>query len=314
MTRTVLVAGATGFHGSAVLRALARRSDVAPIGMVRAPSTAVPGARIAELEDPRALAAAVDGVDVVVHCAPYIGYDEGACRRVNVEGTARLVAAASAVGAGVLYLSTTGVYGHAARHGVAARDVVPAAASVLSASRAEAERIVLGAGGGVLRPHLVVGRGDTRVLPTLRRIRELLGGLPRGGAAAVSAIAVDDLGRLVAGLAAQGTGGPGEPGELDGPVGAGGPVGFGGLVGHAVAPAPTTIARLLELVGRDPGVSVDPADAAARLAAAGLPSSVAAMSTTDEVYDAEDVWERAGVAAPSTVALTPDDVDWYRSR
>jgi nucleoside-diphosphate-sugar epimerase len=289
VTHTVLVAGAAGFHGSAVLRALRELPEVTAIGMVRQGSADPAGGavRVADLEDGEAVAAAVAGVDAVIHCAPYIGYDVELCRRVNVDGTARLVDAALEVGAPVLYVSTTAVYGHATRRGAAPGAVERAPLSVLSASRAEAEQLVLAAGGGVLRPNLVIGRGDSRVLPTLIRIRELLGGLPRAGETEVSAINVRDLGRLAAGLATS----------------------FEGLVEHAVVPRPTTIAELLGLVGRDAGAPIDPADAAARLVAAGFSPSVAAMSTTDEVYDAGTVWDGAGVPAPEGVRLTDDDLD-----
>jgi len=94
---SVLVTGATGFIGLNLLAHL-EGSDREPVAMVRASSSTrrLPdGVETVEgdLSDPDSLAAAMDGVDCVVHLAAAV-YDPGQMAGTNVAGTERLVEAA----------------------------------------------------------------------------------------------------------------------------------------------------------------------------------------------------------------------------
>lgn len=188
MPHTVLVTGATGFVGSHVAEALVRRGDT-----VRA--LARSGADTAFLEklgvsvvhgdmtDADALKAAVDGVDVVVHCAAKVGdwghVDE--YRKVNVEGLRALLDAT--LGKPLhrfVHVSTLGVY--EARHHYATDETEPLPEKHIDGytqSKVEAERLVLQYHRKqhlpvtILRPGFVYGPRDRTMLPRLaHRLKE----------------------------------------------------------------------------------------------------------------------------------------------
>ncbi|MFE3541802.1 NAD-dependent epimerase/dehydratase family protein [Nocardia sp. NPDC059177] len=98
---TVLVTGASGFVGGAVVRGLAQRG-VAVRAMVRDAASAPAGVEVAvaDLGDAAALARAVSGVRAVVHAAALLGEFGRAAEffAVNVAGTDRLVQEAAAAG------------------------------------------------------------------------------------------------------------------------------------------------------------------------------------------------------------------------
>ncbi|MBA4065494.1 MAG: epimerase [Isosphaera sp.] len=188
MPHTVLVTGATGFVGSHVAVALARRGDA-----VRA--LARPGADTSFLEqlgatvvrgdlaDPASLGPALDGVGVVVHCAAKVG-DWGPVdeyRKVNVEGLRALLDAT--LGKPLhrfVHVSTLGVY--EARHHHATDETEPLPDRHIDGytqSKVEAERLALQyhrkqqVPVTVLRPGFVYGPRDRSILPRLAdRLRE----------------------------------------------------------------------------------------------------------------------------------------------
>ena len=182
MPHTVLVTGATGFVGSHVAEALARRGDAAR-------ALARPGADTAFLEklgitivrgdvsDPDSLKAAVEGVDVVVHCAAKVG-DWGPVedyRAVNVEGLRGLLDAV--LGRPLhrfVHVSSLGVY--EARHHYQTDETEPLPDRHIDGytqSKVEAERLVLQyhrkqhVPVTILRPGFVYGPRDRSVLPRL---------------------------------------------------------------------------------------------------------------------------------------------------
>jgi len=182
MPHTVLITGATGFVGSHVAEALARRGDT-----VRA--LARPGAETGFLEqlgvqilpgdlaDPQSLKTAMAGVDVVVHCAAKVGdwghVDE--FRKVNVEGLRALLDAT--LGKPLhrfVHVSTLGVY--EARHHYGTDETEPLPERHIDGytqSKVEAERLALqyhrkqGVPVVILRPGFVYGPRDRTVLPRL---------------------------------------------------------------------------------------------------------------------------------------------------
>lgn len=118
MTRTAALTGASGFIGSALAPGLAGRGPLR--GLFRTPGPEARAWREArdrtvvagDLADDGALAALVEGADVVYHLAARRGTDDPAeSRRVNVEGTRRLARAAGAAGVGrLVYVGTISVY------------------------------------------------------------------------------------------------------------------------------------------------------------------------------------------------------------
>src|SRR3954447_15790694 len=153
--KTVAVTGASGNVGTALLRrltdsgaaevrALARRQppDVAPYDEVRWHL-----ADLGEVASEQVLAEFLDGVDAVVHLAWALqpGRHPDQLRRVNVEGTRRVVRATAAAGAGqFVHLSSIGAYSPGAVGQKVSEDWpttgIPSAQ--YSRDKSEAERVV----------------------------------------------------------------------------------------------------------------------------------------------------------------------------
>jgi len=94
--KQILVTGATGTVGSAVVARLALQG--ARVRAMARRAGSIDGAEtvVADLADAGSLARAVDGCDVVVHCAAEVSRDAAACRAGNVDGVRHLVTALGA--------------------------------------------------------------------------------------------------------------------------------------------------------------------------------------------------------------------------
>ncbi|WP_327411533.1 NAD-dependent epimerase/dehydratase family protein [Streptomyces sp. NBC_01233] len=235
--RVVLVTGATGFVGSAVVerlvqegvpvRVLAHRADV-PSGV------GVEGVR-GDLVRSGSLRGLCDGVATVLHLAARIGGTEQECRAVNAEGTRALLAEAERAGVRrIVQLGTAAVYRDGAHRGAVEGELAEEPESVTSVTRLVGERMVLAAGGAVVRPHLVYGRGDRWVVPSLVRLLARLPYWVDGGRARMSVVSVDALAGAIAELAVREEGVRG--------------------VLHAGHPEPVTARELVGTVARELGL------------------------------------------------------------
>ncbi|MBV1855605.1 NAD-dependent epimerase/dehydratase family protein [Catellatospora tritici] len=304
--QTLLVTGAGGFIGGAVLAAL--DADYGDAWRVRAvvhhrhpPATrsiAVQTVR-ADLAEPGPLRGLCDGVHTVLHLATQIGGDPRLCRAVNEDGTARLLAEAQRAGvARIIQVSTTAVYGPGPHRGATEGELETVPVSATSLTRLRAEQAVRDAGGVVLRPPLVYGTGDVWAVPTLVRLLRQSGGLPGGGTARLSVIAVEDLARAAARLTVS-------P-EVTG-------------VFHACDPRPSTLRRIAAALTRELGVvlptsAVSYQDALGRLGDSGLSERQLHMITADHWYTSHQLWARLGISpGPGLAARLRRHADWYRS-
>jgi nucleoside-diphosphate-sugar epimerase len=201
----VLVTGGSGFVGGKVVPLLRSAGVRVRVLAHRWAPAAGPRFEVVEgdLTDPATLRGICRGVDCVLHLASYIGKDEEQSVAVNVDGTRHLVVEARRAGVdGLVQLSTAAVYGNGPFRGLIEGAVKPRPVSSTSRNRLAGERFVLGAGGVVLRPYLVYGRGDRWVMPALlRMVRALRSGLPDGGSALLSLTEAGDLATIFARMA-----------------------------------------------------------------------------------------------------------------
>jgi nucleoside-diphosphate-sugar epimerase/drug/metabolite transporter (DMT)-like permease len=96
-----------------------------------------------DLRDARSLAAALDGVSLVVHAAAYLGQDRALAEAVNVAGTRSLAEAALAAGVGrFVHISTMSVHGEPQPDGLGEDSPLADASSPhpYVATKAQAER------------------------------------------------------------------------------------------------------------------------------------------------------------------------------
>ncbi|MFJ7589419.1 NAD-dependent epimerase/dehydratase family protein [Streptomyces sp. NPDC097617] len=245
-----------------------------------------------------------EGVGTVVHVASRIGGSREECRAVNVEGTRALLAEARRAGvARVVQLGTAAVYGDGVHRGVVEGELVERPGSVTSESRLAGERLVLAAGGTVLRPYLVYGRGDRWVVPSLVQLLARLPCWVDGGRARVSLTSVDALAGALAELAVRRE--------------------VAGGVLHAGHPEPVSVRELVGTVARELGLplpvgEVDLRGALELLGGAGRSDPVLVrgvrLLAVDHWYDSRRLW--AGLEAspgPRFADAFADCAPWYRS-
>ncbi|WP_328436793.1 NAD-dependent epimerase/dehydratase family protein [Streptomyces sp. NBC_00444] len=289
----VLVVGGTGFIGGAVLRELSRThgtSDGLPRlhALSRKPMRAAEatGAHhvVGDLADPRTLRGVCSGIGTVIHAASYLGRDARQCDAVNHAGTRALLDEACRAGVrNFIYVSTASVYGTGPHRGHREGELRTAPTSPASTSRLRAEGLVRAAGGTVLRPHLVYGVGDRWFVPTLVRMLRGVPFWPTGAPARISAIAVEDLARVVAGLAWR----PRSHGDGD--------------TYHAADPRPLSMESLIARLRADLGLPevgrlpIAEHRAQLRRVMPGLSDHQHALLTQDHWYDADRVWQRIGL-------------------
>lgn len=168
MTLPVVLTGASGFIGSAVLRRLLEHGGAEVTALVRRdiPLPAQVRRTRADLLRPETLHGACSGARVLVHAASYVGSDEQLCTRVNDLGTDALMREARRAGVErIVQLSTTAVYGRGPHRGAAVGELEPEPASPASRSRLAGEAHALREGGVVLRAGLVTGAGTAGWCP-----------------------------------------------------------------------------------------------------------------------------------------------------
>lgn len=209
MSHTCLITGATGFVGSHLAEACRRRGWTVR-GLARADSdTALLeaiGAQVVrgDLAEPASLPPALDGIDLVFHCAAKVG-DWGPVERyraVNVEGLRALLDACRGRPLRrFVHISSLGVYAARDHFGTTEDEPLPARhIDGYTQSKVEAERLALNYAAQhgiplvVLRPGFIYGPRDRTVVPRL--VENLRNGVVRylgSGNQALNTIYVGNL-------------------------------------------------------------------------------------------------------------------------
>ena len=193
----MVVTGAGGYIGGAVAAGLARRGEQVR-GVVRSTGAAAElracGVEVVELDlhDLGRLAELAYATGVVVHCAFAATRPSEVPAAIELEnGVTRTLLASLAR---VVYTSGIGVLAGGPAGRAVSEDDIPSADAPL-AWRYELERLVSDAGGRVVRPALVYGRGGNRILTGLIAQSAARGaaGYVGDGDGALPAVHVDDL-------------------------------------------------------------------------------------------------------------------------
>ena len=180
-----LVTGATGFTGGHLARALAARGN-AVSALVRgdspmAAALATAGITVVngDLRDPKALAEATSGVDIVYHIAAIYrqaGLPDDTYRAVNAVAVQQVIEAAAKNGVKrVVSCSTVGVHGDV-EHPPANEDAPLRPGDVYQETKLEGERLAreaaarLGIEVTIARPTGIYGPGDRRLLKLFRGV------------------------------------------------------------------------------------------------------------------------------------------------
>lgn len=174
--------GGNGLLGERIVALLCARGDeVRVLARRRAPSAEALGATSIPLDirDTAAVRSASVGAEVLFHVAGLTGHwgPRSAFWSVNVDGTRSVLEAARAVGVRrIVFTSTPSVVGYTRQVENGGPDLPYATrhASAYAESKAVAEQLVLAANDRdvatvAIRPHLIFGPGDARLLPAFLR-------------------------------------------------------------------------------------------------------------------------------------------------
>ncbi|WP_241717431.1 NAD(P)-dependent oxidoreductase [Streptomyces sp. CNQ085] len=306
--------GGTGFIGGAVVRALSAGPDgdglrprLRLLSRRGAGGAETAGVEYftGDLTGPASLRGCCDGVSTVLHLVSHLGRDPRLCTAVNDHGTRALLAEAERAGTDrIVYMSTASVYGVGPHRGEAEGDLPLAPVSAASASRRRAEEAVRKAGGIVLRPNLVYGRGDRWFVPALARVLGRVPVWPSAPANRLSLIAVDDLARVVDALARS----PWPPGL--------------GPVHHVNHPEPLPARTLVRAVCRALGLPLSEEEMSAREHTARIERECPELTRHQRMLLTEDhwcesgrIWERLGLGpGPGFPERFATAAPWYRGQ
>jgi nucleoside-diphosphate-sugar epimerase len=203
----IFVTGASGFVGGAATRRLAANGhEVRAMSRSETSDAAIRalGAKPVRCDLEDVAPAHLGGSEAVLHCAAFVEQwgPREAWKRVNVDGTARLLAAARAAGARrFIHIGTEAALLHG-QHLRGVDETYPLATRSpypYSATKAQAETLVRAANAPgfetiVLRPRFIWGPGDTTLLPVIEEMARTGRFMwVNGGRAMTSSTHIDNL-------------------------------------------------------------------------------------------------------------------------
>ncbi len=170
-----VVTGGGGFLGRRIVALLRERGDTVTVVDRQARPDAVDPTVVADIRDTATMRTAFAGADAVFHCAGKVGFwgEKHVFWSVNVDGTKSVLAAARDAGISrLVFTSTPSVVGYAHDVENGGPDLPYAAVheNAYAETKCVAEQLVLAANGAhlatvALRPHVLIGPGDERMLP-----------------------------------------------------------------------------------------------------------------------------------------------------
>lgn len=240
-----LITGATGFLGGHLAELLA--GEGAALRLLtrdgRRPELDLGEAEIirGDLTDPSSLAAALEGIETVYHCAALLGpagLPDELYQRVNVQGTGHLLDAARQAGVRrLVQVSSVAVLGPVGPD-PADEDAPYAPTDIYEETKAASEQLALAAADElevvVARPAWVYGPRDRRTLKLIRRLARRRVPLIGDGSTLNSPVFVQDVAR---GLLLCGT-----------------VPGISGRIYHLAGADPASVSEILSAVARAAGV------------------------------------------------------------
>lgn len=290
-----LLLGANGFIGHAIRTAFSRDLSSIPLRLAARQTISSSVAKSEQILAPfdfldrKKLRIAISGSQLVILAASYLGSDKKLSYRGNYL-LAQMVAELCQELAveRLLYLSTTAVHGRGPFHQLTELEARYRPTSQRSADRARADSLILEAGGLVIRPHLVVGPGDRWVVPSLTGVLGRLGGIPKSGSTLVSAIQVEQLAKLIAGLAIAGA-----PGAY-----------------FAVPPQSVSILQLCQAIQQQLGIELPLRPVYKDWTRAG--SRQLEMLLRDATFSSAKLADVVALGVDSPLTFSAQAVDWYR--
>lgn len=203
----IFVTGASGFVGGAAAKYLAGQGhDVRAMSRSEASDAKIAalGVKAVRCDLEQVTAADIGDAEAIVHCAAFVEQwgPRDAWKRFNVDGTARMLAAARDAGARrFIHISTESVLwrGQHLRGVDETYPLAPNSPYPYAATKAQAEILVRGANVAefatlILRPRFIWGPGDTSLLPTIERVAKSGQWMwVNGGRAQTSTTHIDNL-------------------------------------------------------------------------------------------------------------------------